>query len=163
VIATYNDGNLRAIPVHKNQTIDELVVAVQYPTPDNIAAVAQSPSWEIYYGGFSIYKLGTVKSNMHPTMFPVQINLTSGINISDMRVISKEKSIIPNVTTVGSEDRVLYMKLPKYLIDEKASVSVETFERSNKTNSINGESSVSYHLTPDFVSKETLVSIKLRG
>ena len=90
VIASYNDGNLRAMKVYQNQTINELVISVTHDILDNIAAIAQSPSGDIYYGGYSIYKLESVKSELHPTMFPVQIDMTPGINITEMSLSKRE-------------------------------------------------------------------------
>ena len=101
VIASYNDGNLRAMKVYQNQTINELVISVTHDILDNISAIAQSPSGDIYYGGYSIYKLESVKSELHPTMFPVQIDMTPGINITEMKAHPSEKAITINLTTIG--------------------------------------------------------------
>jgi hypothetical protein len=159
VIASYNDGNLRAIKVYQNQTISELVISVTHDILDNIAAIAQSPSGDMYYGGYRIYKLESVKSEIHPTMFPVQIDLSPMINITGFKVLPGDRAITLNLTTIGKGD--LFMKVPKYFIDGKAIVSVLGTERSNQGYNIAKESLLSYHLEPDLASKETMVTIKL--
>jgi hypothetical protein len=161
VIASYDDGNLRAMKVYQNQTINELVISVTHDILDSIAAIAQSPSGDIYYGGYSIYKLESVKSELHPIMFPVQIDMTPGINITEMKARPSEKAITINLTTIGAAD--LFMKVPKYFIDGKASISVLGTERANQGNNITRGSLLSYHLEPDLSSEETMVSIKLAG
>lgn len=161
VIASYNDGNLRAMKVYQNQTINELVISVTHDILDNIAAVAQSPSGDIYYGGYSIYKLESIKSELHPTMIPVQIDMTPGINITEMKAHPGEKAITINLTTIKAVD--LFMKVPKYFIDGKASVSVMGAERANQENNITRGPLLSYQLEPDLASEETMVSVKLAG
>ena len=158
VIASYNDGNLRAMKIYPNQTINELVISASHDILDNIAAIAQSPSGDIYYGGYSIYKLESIKSEIRPTMFPVQIETMPGINITDMKVHSSDKAITINLTTIGANN--LFMKVPKYFIDGKGSVSVLG---TNQGNNIAKGLLLSYHLEPDLATEETMVTINLSG
>jgi hypothetical protein len=79
--------------------------------------------------------------------------------ITDMKSLPSEKTIAINLTTIGAAD--LFLRLPKYFIDEKGSVSVLGAEPSKQGNNIASGSHLCYHLKSDLASKETFVSIKL--
>ena len=93
--------------------------------------------------------------------------MTLGLDITGMKVIPAQKSILLNVTSNGSSkatsDYNISLKAQKYLIDEKSSVSVIGFGSSNQTGSVNKHPLVSYHVTPQTASQEVIVSIKLQN
>lgn len=58
IFVSFNDGNLHSIRVNEknNQTyLEELVIDFNHDFPDNIVSIAQSPSGDLYYGGYNIY------------------------------------------------------------------------------------------------------------
>lgn len=108
IIVSYNDGNIHSVRITEkgNQTfVDDLVIDFKHDFPDNIVSVAQSPSGDLYYGGYNIYKVQKIFLDTQQRVFPVSTNLTEGINIDNMHLSAPDKSLLLHV---------VYIRLEKY-------------------------------------------------
>jgi len=137
VFSSYNDGNLHALKIYDNESgvgVNELDIHIPQDLPDNIVGIAQSTSGDIYFSGFDIYRLESVEHSLRQTMFPVQINSSSGIEVEGMNVSVKGNNILITVngrssipaTGIGN----VYLKIPKYSDSYTSLISSEGCEES---------------------------------
>jgi glucose/arabinose dehydrogenase len=72
----------------KKQIIEERIELRNFPFEGAIG-LAQSPSGDLYYGGYSIYKLDALDiSNKVQSVFPIHINHSSFLNANLINIIS---------------------------------------------------------------------------
>ena len=132
IIVSYNDGNIHSVRITEkdNQTyVEDLVIDFKRDFPDNIVSVAQSPSGDLYYGGYSIYKVQKIHSETQQRVFPVATNLTDGVNIENMHLSAPEKSLFLHVVYTRGPDSnsngVMKLDIPALLLSHAFSVSVK--------------------------------------
>jgi hypothetical protein len=112
VFGSYNNGRLYAFNVdNKDQTLSlEEELKIEFPSSltSNVIAVAESPSGNIYYGGYYIYKLKSIDNESRKTAFaPITAEINSQYNIADITfdranasiTIDMEKQTQRNSTT----------------------------------------------------------------
>lgn len=100
ILVSFNHGNIHSLKINKknNQTfVDHLVIDFKRDFPENIVSVGQSPTGDIYYGGFNIYKVQSIGSESKSQVFPITTNLSIGIDIEDMRLSIPDKSLMLHV------------------------------------------------------------------
>ena len=132
VFGSYSGTPLHAILIGGNsteRTVNELDIDVFPTSPhDNIAAVAQSPNGDIYFGGFNIYKLKSIGSDREQTVFPIRASFSPEVDISEMGVFPEEKSIAFNFSNMGvavkdAGNSFLNIEIPRSLLSGIYSVS----------------------------------------
>jgi glucose/arabinose dehydrogenase len=132
---------------------------------DNIAAVAQSPNGEIYFGGYNIYKLGSVGPSRDQTVFPVKTDLPSGVYIDKMELFPVDKTIylhMGNVSVTGNHGfSTISLDIPRNLLSGIYSVSMNGSSIGGQK--IGGEVSpaIKFKIEPSTNQNEVRISISL--
>jgi glucose/arabinose dehydrogenase len=136
VFSSYNDGNLHALKIYDNESgvgVNELNIHIPQDLPDNLVGIAQSISGDIYFSGYDIYRLESIDYTLRQTMFPVQTNSSSGIDVVGMNVSVKGSNMLITVTgkssTPATEAGSVYLKIPKYSDISPSLISSESCEK----------------------------------
>ena len=183
VFGSYNNFALHAIAIGGNETektVNELTVllpqesnsintrsttntqAIKLPQ-DNIAAVAQSPQGDVYFSGFSIYKLKSIASERQQTVFPIKTSLSAGTYINEMELFTDEKTLYLHMRNVSAakngELSGLSLDIPRNLLSGIYSVSDN--ESAAQQTGNEHRSPINYHISPARNGQFTTVSIIL--
>lgn len=130
IFVSHNHGNIHSLKISKkyNQTyVDDRDVDLKRDLPENIVSVAQSPTGDLYYGGYYIYKVQSISSESKSQVFPVTTNLSDGIDIKDMRLSIPDKSLLLHIVYtqnhgLGGRD-VMNLDITEGLLNDIFSVS----------------------------------------
>ena len=125
-------GNIYALTIDtrsKQLILEEKLALRHYPIEPEIA-IAQSPSGDIYYGGYHIYKLKSIDVNSRvQDLFPIEIKSSSNLAIKDLQSSGSSGIAIdihPSINTNrGSTSTLSYVhiNIPGALIPRISSVS----------------------------------------
>jgi glucose/arabinose dehydrogenase/plastocyanin len=136
-------GNIYALTVDKSsKVIEEEKIALRHYPFEPVVSIAQSPSGDIYFGGYHIYKLQSVDmSSKTQDLFPIEIKSLSNVAIEDLQSSNNDGGIAVNIHistnkngSSSSTRPFLQMNIPSALIPEISSVT---------TTIINGEKQLS--------------------
>ena len=170
IMASYNDGNLHAIRVNETNEqifVDDLIIDFEQVTPDNIASVAQSPSGDIYYGGYDIYKLQSLSASVKQLAFPVRTNLSRGVDIKEMTIFRENNTLMIHAINDGSSAHspkgVIELNIPMNLIKGLNSVTASPINESYPVEQNVVNSSITYQIHADYESNTNLVNITLEN
>jgi glucose/arabinose dehydrogenase/plastocyanin len=138
LVAAFN-GDIYALTLdpHNKQVIKQEQIALKHYPFEPVTSIAQSPSGDIYYGGYHIYKLTSVDvNNKRQDLFPIEIkSSTSNIDVKDLQASSIGDEKVIDVHTYakknesGSPADVLQINVPRAIIDDISSVT-STFNKS---------------------------------
>lgn len=139
IFVSFNDGNLHSIRVNEknNQTyLEELVIDFNHDFPDNIVSIAQSPSGDLYYGGYNIYKVESISPQSEQIVFPIVTNLTDGVEVKDLQLLVPEKSLLLHVNynqnSSGNTSGGMNLKIPFNLLNEIYTVTTNDSSKVDK-------------------------------
>ena len=92
-------GNIYALTVDKSsKVIEEEKIALRHYPFEPVVSIAQSPSGEIYFGGYHIYKLRSVDMNSKTQdLFPIEIKSLSNVAIKDLQSSNNDGGIAVNI------------------------------------------------------------------
>jgi glucose/arabinose dehydrogenase len=121
----------------KKQIIEERIELRHFPF-EGVIGLAQSPSGDLYFGGYSIYKLESIDPNIRKqSLFPIQINSSLNANIAsiqsptnDFNGSSSNEMIMTldinktNNSTSSPMHNFLNIRIPKTLMKSITSVVV---------------------------------------
>lgn len=111
----YNTGALHAIALNTTGKIKEEMI-IKFPSQyDNMIAIAQSPTGDIYFGADNIYKLESVDTNTPFTQINWIDTTLNGAVVQNMHFDPIDKTLFMDVTT-SSTDPFISVKLPKLLL-----------------------------------------------
>ena len=164
IVASYNDGNLHAIGVnetHGQIFVDDLIIDFEHVTPDNIVSVAQSPSGNIYYGGYDIYKLQSLSASVKQLAFPVRTNLSRGIDIKEMTIFRENNTLTIQASNNESSKGVIQLSIPMNLIEGLNSVSAAPTNESYPVEQNIVNSPITFQIHADYESNTNLVNINV--
>lgn len=168
VYGSYNDGNLRALKIYENksgQVVKELVLEIPEEMPDNIAAVAQSPSGEIYYAGFNIYKLESINNKSTLSTFPIKITTSLPTAIRGLNVTQEGDNINLSITGNSSSglkaDEYFTLEIPKNLIGQKSIAAVNGCRIPTRSENLTTELVVTCFIKTHESSDGVIASIEL--
>jgi glucose/arabinose dehydrogenase/plastocyanin len=126
-------GNIYALTLNytSKQVIEEEKIALRHYPFEPVIFIAQSPSGDIYYGGYHIDKLNSVDINSKVQyLFPIEVKSLSNVAIKDLQSSNNGTGIAVNihssVNTNGSSSSTapfLQMNIPNTLIPEISSVT----------------------------------------
>lgn len=126
-------GNIYALTLDSSskRVIREEKIALRHYPFEPVISVSQSPSGDVYFGGYHIYKLKSVDMNgKTQDLFPIEIKSTSNIAINDLRSSRNSSGIAvnihPSTNKNGSNSSVrpfLEMRIPSALIPEITSIT----------------------------------------
>jgi glucose/arabinose dehydrogenase len=168
VVASYNDGNLRAIRL--NQTdgqmlVDDLALDFNQSTPENLVAVTQSSSGDIYFAGYNIYKVESLSSQRKLVTFSVETTVSLGVEIEQMTIFRENSSlefhVKNNVRSPQLQKAVIELKLPENLISGFESlIAMSTSEKYTGYQNTSS-SAVTYRIDSDVKNNTNLITINL--
>ena len=125
VIGSYN--NRKDDPIHvlsiskdNNSVVEEMAIVFPTLPKDNIIAVAQSSSGDLYFAGFNIYKTISINSARQQIVFPIKV-VSNGINITGMRVLHNNGTIVAkydNASIRKGQPNDLQFQIPKNLLGD---------------------------------------------
>jgi len=110
--------------------IEEDTIQLKHYPYSPVISIAESPSGDLYYGGYEIYKLEKVDSNnKKPTSFFIEMTSPYNITIDDIEVKPIQNKMIISINPYSINNNVLFspfilsLKIPKDLINQVSSVS----------------------------------------
>jgi glucose/arabinose dehydrogenase len=124
-------GNIYSLNIDKEagQITEERILLRVY---EDVIALAQSPSGQIYYGGFGIYELKSVDvNNKSKVLTPVEVNSSPGVyNFEYFHLLPNEKKLLIAIAPIESnnikspDSLSATIRVPRELMDEIISVSI---------------------------------------
>ena len=111
----------------KKSIVEELKIELSHFPFVPTVGIAQSPDGKIYYGGYQIYTLDSI-GKREQILFPIQVNLPSAVNIRDISVDQEQKRILidANVNATVAPDAILTMQIPRGLLDNVTTVTIDS-------------------------------------
>ncbi len=132
LIGTFT-GNIYALTLDNSskQIVEEEKIALRHYPFEPVISIAQSPTGDIYFGGYHIYKLQSVDtSSKKQYLFPIEVKSLSNVAIKDLQWSHNSAGIAINIHTSnnknGSSSSIvpfLQMNIPSALIPEISSVT----------------------------------------
>ena len=122
-------GDIYALKLSKDKKsiVEELKIELSHFPFVPTVGIAQSPDGKIYYGGYQIYTLDLIGERKQ-ILFPIQVNLPSAVNIRDISVDQEQKRILidANVNGTVAPDAILTMQIPRGLLDNVTTVTIDS-------------------------------------
>lgn len=111
----------------KKSIVEELKIELSHFPFVPTVGIAQSPDGKIYYGGYQIYTLDLIGERKQ-TLFPIDVSLPSTVNIRDINVDQEQKRILidANVNGTVAPDAILTMQIPRGLLDNVTTVTIDS-------------------------------------
>ena len=111
-------GYIYALKINKTTmhlTEEDLVNLRFYPF-DPVIAIAQSPDGEIYFAGYSIYRLESLtKEGTH--IYPIKIQKTENVSIEDVKFNNDTQQLSIQIGPQSSIPMTMKIKVPKSLLN----------------------------------------------
>ncbi|PWU80176.1 MAG: hypothetical protein DLM72_13625, partial [Candidatus Nitrosopolaris wilkensis] len=121
-------GNIYALTLDnsRQRVIQEEKIALRHYPFEPVISIAQSPSGDIYFGGYHVYKLQSVDMNgKTQDLFPIEIKSLSNVAIKDLQSSHNGSGILLNIHTSTNKNGsssptkpFLQMNIPSALIPE---------------------------------------------
>ena len=130
-----NTGQIYALRLSNNgkELLEEDRIQLKHSPFSPVISLAESPTGEVYYGGYGIHKLERVITNDKKLiLFPIEVTSPSNIVVSHIKLIPADKKIIvslePYRTTkdieiVSLSSPPITLKIPKSIMEEISLVS----------------------------------------
>jgi len=166
IVGSYNSRN--ADPLHAltigndNNSITEKVITFTNFPKDNIISVAESPSGDLYFAGYNIYKLKSIDLAKQQIVFPINV-VTTGVNITDISVSQSHGTIsvgYDNASITRDRANKVQLEIPKNLLDGITSVSTGDSEHLSRRMSNNVGAGVTFELQSKSLSTSVTVNIQ---
>lgn len=163
LFGSYNKGFIYALGLNKSNSItDELAINVR-EIDDNIIALAQSPSGDLYFGGYNIYKLTSINmAEPEQTMYFIEFTLDDAV-VRNPIFDTNNATLSFEVTTNdggGIAPPFVQVKIPSIMLNGISNVSSDTTEKNESQNPINGFEIKQQYRTANI--GDTTVQIKLK-
>lgn len=96
-------------------TVFEEIISANHQGP--VLSIAQSPSGEIYYGGWHISKLETIDINKkNQNLFLIEV--FGNINVKNVQIFPEEKKLVFDFQRLDVTSNTIQIKIPRYILDE---------------------------------------------
>jgi glucose/arabinose dehydrogenase len=111
----------------KKSIVEELKIELSHFPFVPTVGIAQSPDGKIYYGGYQIYTLDLIGERKQ-ILFPIDVSLPSTVNIRDISVDQDQRRILidTNVNGTVAPDAILTMQIPRGLLDNVTTVTIDS-------------------------------------
>ena len=170
------DGNIYALTLDGSgkHMIEQEKIAIDHFPFEPVIFIAQSPSGDIYYGGYHIYKLKSVYvSTKRQDLFPLEIkSSSSNVGIKEIRVsgiggenvIDIRSSAYPttnkNQSSSSSSSPFLQLSIPREIINHISSVtSAIANDQVDQPSTL----PVSFALDENSSSSDNVITIRLKS
>ena len=120
LFGSYNEGAIYALRINGTNRVTEETILYFPQFNENIISIAESPSGELYFGGYRIYKLTAIHENqMQVPLRFIEIN-SNGPVLSNLAVSLANKTLSFDVLSVSksgnSEMPTVKLTMPKSLV-----------------------------------------------
>jgi glucose/arabinose dehydrogenase len=165
VFGSYNKGFIYSLKLNKSNSVtDELGIDIQ-GIDDNVIALAQSPSGELYFGGYNIYKLTSINmAEPVQTMHFIEVSLESAI-VRDPNFDANNGTFSFEVTTSNVDGTIsspfIELRIPKIMLNGISQVYSQATGSSNSETPI-----IDFNIKQQFRTSnigDTIVQIKLKN
>lgn len=96
-------------------TVFEEIISANHQGP--VLSIAQSPSGEIYYGGWHISKLETIDINKkNQNLFLIEV--FGNVNVKNVQIFPEEKKLVFDFQRLDVTSNTIQIKIPRYILDE---------------------------------------------
>ena len=154
--------------MHNKQLIEQEHIALKHYPFEPVTFIAQSPSGDIYYGGYHIYKLQSVDMNgKKQDLFPIEIkSSSSNIGIKDLQASSIGAEQVIDIHTSGNKSKssssspFIQMSIPRAIINDISSLT-STFI--NNKGEQQPSTTVNFAINNNSSSTDNTVTIHLRS
>jgi len=127
LFGSYNEGNIYVMGIDQNRHITDETKIVFPQFHENIIALAESPTGDLYFGGYRIYKLTSMHTNEIEQLTHFIELSTNGPYVKDFTINSANKSIsfvvISQQGVASTVSPQLRISIPKILINHIFQVS----------------------------------------
>ena len=119
LFGSYNQGSIYVLGLNSTHYVSDEIV-INFPEiVENIISIAQSPSGDIYFGGYNIYKLTSIETeDKEQNIYPIDL-ITHSAKIEDLSFNSTSSTLALSVKTDGnslsSADPTIQVSIPKSL------------------------------------------------
>jgi glucose/arabinose dehydrogenase len=122
-------GDLYAVKLADNKTrieVEQKIELAHFPFVPTVA-LAQSPSGEIYYGGYQIYRLNSV-SDMTQNVYQVTVDTPESVDIADLQLDLENNKLVMDISRgeQTDSDTTLKVKIPNGLLSNITAVTLES-------------------------------------
>ncbi len=131
LFGTFN-GDIYALTLdlHDKRVVLQEHTALKHYPFEPVVFIAQTPSGDIYYGNYNIYKLTSVdvKSGKQD-LFPVEIKSSSNVGIKDIQISNIQGGRVANIQTFDNNSKFssspgfIQVSMPSAIIPDISSVS----------------------------------------
>jgi hypothetical protein len=133
LFGSYNQGFIYALGLNSTEFVtDEL--AIEFPYDDKVDSIAQSPSGDIYFGGYKIFRVKSINQDQ-PLELVHFVELSSkSATVSHLSIDAKNNSLTFDVKASGSQTSAspsIVLKIPKVLLSGINEVSSNPLPGSN--------------------------------
>ena len=161
------EGHIYALSLDRNkkQIIAEEKIKLRNPLYNEAVAIAESPSGELYYGGYAVNKLQMVNyTNQKQILFPIELNYSpAAVQVKDLQLLPSKSGMVVNLYTNQSHSKdsvtLVSLKIPKNLLDVFSKVS-NTIGK-NQTQQASGPKILRYSIDDSSLSGYNVINIYL--
>ena len=137
LFGSYNEGFVYVLGLnHTGSVTDEL--AIEFPYDDNVDSIVQSPSGDIYFGGYKIYKISSINMDQpEQNMYFIEFTLNEA-QVSNLQFDIDSASVSFDATSSDSNSGSppsIQVRIPKPLLSGIFEVSTPS-SNSNQNDSI---------------------------
>jgi glucose/arabinose dehydrogenase/plastocyanin len=168
LVGTYN-GDIYALTldVHNKQLIEQEHIALKHYPFEPVTFIAQSPSGDIYYGGYHIYKLKSVDVNIKKQdLFPIEIkSSSSNLNVKDIQASSIGGEQVVDIHSSANKNKsslsspFIQISVPRAIISDISSVTGTSINNEGKQSST---ATVNFAINNNSSSTDNAVTINLK-
>lgn len=118
LFGSYNQGFIYALGLNSTEFVtDEL--AIEFPYDDKVDSIAQSPSGDIYFGGYKIYRVKSINQDQPQELIHFIELSSNSATFSHLSMDAKNTSLTFDVKASGSQTSAspsIVLKIPKVLL-----------------------------------------------
>lgn len=108
-------SHIYAMKFDNDGTVFEEIISANHQGP--VLSIAQSPSGEIYYGGWHISKLETIDFNKkNQNLFLIEV--FGNVNVKNVQIFPEEKKLVIDFQRLDVTSNTIQIKIPRYILDE---------------------------------------------
>lgn len=114
------------LDMHSKQVVLQQHIVLKHYPFEPVVFIAQSPSGDIYYGSYHIYKLTSVDvKKENQDLFPVEIKSSSNVNIKDFQMSKILGEQVADIQTSGNNSKggFVQVSMPRAIIKDISSVA----------------------------------------
>ena len=141
IFGSYNQGFIYALKLNKSNSVTDEMAINFMNIDDNIIALAQSPSGDLYFGGYNIYKLASINmAELEQTMYFIEFSLDDAV-VRNPMFDTNNATLLFEVTTRnggGNSSPFIQVRIPNIMLNGISHVSSHAAEQNEAENPIKG-------------------------